>query len=179
MRREYSQGVRRFEDCTVSLMRFIADTGRDGSSYSTWIRSPDGPERLARFLEEYHWYYDKWVKPVTAWKGQAGSLPVRYESLLGDYGQADQHETLRSICIHLGVDVNSVDLHGVLDAVLNKSTMTWSGQRSEIEKYWSREVEDLFIRFGGFDLNRRLGYEPSSPRIAFLPSWKRWSVSLR
>jgi len=160
---------RDLRDCAVSLMRFIADTGRDDSAYSEWIQAPDGPERMARFLDAYHWYFRDWVKPVLAWQGRADSINVQYESLMGDFGEASQFQSLASICEHVGIDRRSIDFEDVLDSVLNTKTITWSGKRTQREHYWSPEVEEQFRRFGGMELNRRLGYEANGVGVSARP----------
>lgn len=150
---------RDLRDCSVSFMRFIADTGRDNSAQASWIRAEDGPARMAAFLDAYRWYYDDWVAPMLDWQWQRQALPVRFESLLGDFGATDQHQTLTAICRHIGVDSSTINFEAVFSAALSTSTITWSGNRTRRDRYWSPEVESRFQAYGGLDLNRRLGYE--------------------
>jgi len=160
---------RDLRDCVVSFMRFVIDTGRDNCTSSDWIKAPEGSERLARFLEEYRWYFDLWVAPTLGWQMAPNVITVAFESLMGDFGRSDQLQTLSLICRHIGLQPDQIDMGSVIDAALNTSTMTWSGRRSNREQIWSTEVESLFSRFGGKALNRQLGYESNAKWDFHLP----------
>lgn len=42
--------------------------------------------------------------------------------------------------------------------VLDQSTMTFSGQRTQTALYWDDKVETLFRKLGGIELQQALGY---------------------
>ena len=160
---------RSLRDCLISLMRFIADSGRDASFGSAWIQKADGPDRMVAFLKSYDWFCSQWVEPLLAWESQPGVLSVSYEDLMGDSGSRRQLEVLRAICSQIGINPENVALDEVLRSALNVSTLTWSGDRSRRDHYWSDEAEAIFKKMKGVAANRRLGYDLPQPRMVSLP----------
>lgn len=150
--------ARDLRDCAISYMRFLADTGRDGSWQSEWMQTEDGPRRLIRFLETYHWFFAA-AKPITSWQSCPIASTIRFESLLGDYGTAAQHQAIEQICTHVELGALPLDTNSLLSSTLHTPTLTWSGQRTQRSLYWSDAAEKRFVELGGDVLNRHLGYE--------------------
>jgi len=160
---------RDLRDCLISLMRFIADSGRDACFGSAWIQMPDGPERLAAFMKTYDWFCAQWVEPLLGWQKQAGVLSVSFEDLMGDNGQVQQRLCVQALCSHVGIDPMAIDLDRILLSALNVSTLTWSGNRSRRDQYWSSAAEATFKKMKGIELNRKLGYDFRNEGLAPIP----------
>ena len=148
---------RDLRDCAISYMRFLADTGRDKSRHSDWMKAEDGPERFRKYLEVYNWFF-RAAEPLLSWRNNDRAYSVQYEALVGDFGEEVQHGVLDMICRHLSIDADSIDFPQILRASLNVSTLTWSGNRTERSDYWSEACERAFVELGGADVNRQLGY---------------------
>ncbi len=146
---------RDLRDCLVSYMRFLADTGRDNSHESQWIKE-QGPRRLLCFLKSYGWFLAA-AEPLVPWQDSSVAVSLRYEELAGDFGRQAQQQALDRVCQQLGVGLN-VQAHAVLQDSLNRPTLTWSGGRTDRSAYWSDEVEELFVRLGGAAVNALLNY---------------------
>jgi hypothetical protein len=150
--------ARDLRDCAISYMRFLADTGRDDSAQAEWMQAEDGPQRLIRFLETYHWFFAA-AQSIISWQSCPIANTIRFESLLGDYGVAAQHHAIEQICAHVCLEAARVNMQALLSSTLHTPTLTWSGQRTQRSLYWSDTAEQRFIELGGDALNRHLGYE--------------------
>ena len=146
---------RDLRDCLVSYMRFLADTGRDNSHESQWIKE-QGPRRLLCFLESYGWFI-KSAEPLIPWRESSLSVTLRYEDIIGDFGLEAQRQALDCLCRQLGVSFPAQP-YKLLQSLLNSPTLTWSGHRTNRSFYWSDEAEEQFVRLGGAALNASLSY---------------------
>lgn len=82
-----------------------------------------------------------------------------FEVLSGDNGTASQRDLVVSLAHFVGIPIKEEQADAALMAVIGKETKTWSGKRSTLEEYWSSESEQWFVKAGGRELNRLLGYD--------------------
>jgi len=146
---------RDLRDCVVSYMRFLADTGRDNSRHSEWIKE-QGPRRLVCFLKSYGWFFEA-AEPLIPWEDSSIAVSVRYEDLVGHFGPEAQRGALDALCGQLGIS-SRTDADRVLQDSLNTPTLTWSGARINRNLYWSDEAEEQFVRLRGAAVNAQLHY---------------------
>ncbi|OJY72265.1 MAG: hypothetical protein BGP12_12010 [Rhodospirillales bacterium 70-18] len=150
--------IRDARDALVSFMRFFELPGRAEDAPKTWMELPDGPERLAAFLDQWGSPLIGMMRSVAGWRGEPGVLVCRFEELMGDAGQVEQRLALEAIAAHVGVG-GSRDLVSLfMNEVVGHPTKTYSGARSDGSRHWSEQVEARFLQLGGAELQRDLGY---------------------
>jgi hypothetical protein len=121
------------------------------------MKVQDGPQRLLSFLDAYGWFI-KAAEPISQWRTDDDALPVQFESLVGDFSENIQINTIKSICEHLGIHTSDFDKKEAIKESISSKTITWSGNRTQRSLYWSDEVDRQFKKLGGTEINRSLGY---------------------
>ncbi|CDX46161.1 hypothetical protein MPLDJ20_80228 [Mesorhizobium plurifarium] len=152
--------IRELRSALCSYMRFeqrrlVADPHRSPTSRK-WIEKPNGPERMLAFLEVHGANYIAMAERIAGWAASSDVVTVRFEELLGDQGPVVQQEVARRISESLGVTAD-VGARSLRDA-LNTTTLTYSGNRTDITKYWTPAAERRFEAAGGHNVSELLGY---------------------
>ena len=83
------------------------------------------------------------------WQERPQAIIVRFETL-----KENKNNVAEEIASHLGIHISSPEEK--LNVAMTKTTLTSLTKKSEL--VWTDEVEELFIRLGGDDVNRRMGY---------------------
>ena len=147
---------RDLRDCVISYMRFLAETGRDNSAAMEWIQET-GPARLIAFLKLYSWFFEV-AGAMLGWLTNPQAVSVSYEALAGDSGRDEQLASVMRICQHVGRRTDGEGAARIVEAALNKETLTWSGGRTRRSEFWSPQAEEIFVARGGAAVNQALGY---------------------
>jgi hypothetical protein len=148
---------RDLRDAFVSWLRFHRDTGREDHLNWIWAEHPDPREQLVLFLRamgETFFETCGWLLP---WYSDPAAFPVRFETLHGDDGPAARERACRELAAFLD-HPDPAGAPAVLPGLLTAQTLTSSGARTRRDEYWSAAAEELFLRFGGRELNETLGY---------------------
>ncbi len=154
--------LRDLRDGLVSFMRFLAAPGRGRRSSKAWSLLPDGPNKTLAFCNLWGATYLDMVRAVLGWMDDPEVLVCRFEALMGDAGSEAKRRTLAGIAAHAGLAVPAEEVVRRFDtAVLDRPTMTYSGQRTRVAGVWDGRVEALFRRLGGVALQQTLGYAAS------------------
>lgn len=143
----------------VSLMRFWMLENRGNFEDNSWRQIEDGKERMEYFARHRAMYFFDLSRKYAGWIEHSHILPVAYETLMGDFGEAQQLEAVRAIAAKIDVDIDKAKAKTILAESIGKPTKTWMGARTEIERYWSPECERHFIEAGGLALNDAFGYD--------------------
>jgi hypothetical protein len=150
---------RDLRDAVVSWLRFHQDTGREDRLNAIWTRYPYPRDQLVHFLRamgETFFETCGWLRP---WLADPAAFPVRFETLQGDDGPDAQERVCRDLAAFLDLP-DAASAPSVLPGLLTAPTLTSSGARTRRDQYWSAAAEELFIRFGGRELNAAFGYGP-------------------
>lgn len=150
--------VREMRHALVSHMRFFLKEGRGLSHDDAWKDIADPRQKMVAFLELFGDELLDWACIVSKWHQDQDTLMIKFETLLGDYGAANQQAAVVAIGSHVGKSITAKEVEEFLGAVLNQPTKTWSGRRTDLADYWSDNCEEFFIAVGGLELNERLGY---------------------
>lgn len=151
--------VREMRETFVSHMRFFADTERSTPGKKDWLALADGPERTVAALRDFGPTHVDMCRAVLGWHGREGVLAIRFEDLWGDKGRLRQHRVVAEVAGHAGVpSLSDDDIEAVLEKTLKQKNKTWSGERTDLSKWWSDEAEDIFVSLGGQELNDLMGY---------------------
>jgi hypothetical protein len=102
-------------------------------------------------------------RALAPWADERSAFPVRFETLHGDDGPDAQERLCRALAAHLGHPDPARAPGVVLPGLTTTPTLTSSGRRTNRAEYWSAEAEDLFVRFGGCELNAAFGYGSARP----------------
>ncbi len=147
--------LRDLRDTVVSHMRFMADAGR--AVGQDWVEIPYGPERLVRYLQTLGRAYIKLVAGVCPWLDEPDLHIVRFESLMGDYGERKAAAAVKGLSAHIGLQKPPA-WNRIRGQILGQPTKTWSGQRSRRDGLWTADAESAFVELGGVELNTAIGY---------------------
>jgi hypothetical protein len=149
---------RDLRDALVSWLRFHQDTGREHQWNWIWVECADPRERLVVFLRAAGELFFGMCRALVPWLGEPSAFPVRFETLHGDDGPDAQARVCRALAAFLD-HARPADAPGaVLPGLTTVPTLTSSGSRTRRAEYWSAAAEELFLRFGGGELNAALGY---------------------
>lgn len=148
---------RDLRDGLVSYMRFLASTGRGGDRTAQWKDMPPGPDQTLSFLDHAGHEFFGQALPLLGWGDDAEVLKLSFESIYGDYGPAEQQQAVDRLRSFLELPGTAGDA-ALVQSILGKPTITWSGGRASREIYWNDEVERRFRESGGAEANVRLGY---------------------
>jgi hypothetical protein len=85
------------------------------------------------------------VAPMLAWSRVASVVSLSFEDVLGDAGPSRQAAAIASLAMHLGVPLPP-DPEETIARILNTDTLTWSGERSRRDRYWSRHADEFLER---------------------------------
>jgi hypothetical protein len=152
---------RDLRDAFVSWLRFHADTGREARWNWIWPRYPNKQEQLAVFLREAGALFFGLCRAMQPWFADSSTFPVRFETLHGDDGPEPQARLCRELAAFLD-HANPAEAPAIaLPDLTTTPTLTSSGSRTKRGEYWSESAEELFLQFGGEELNAAFGY-PSS-----------------
>ena len=148
--------VRDIRDCVVSYMRFCQM--KDISGEEKWSKIQDDRERFECFLRTSVLAvgFFEMAKNVLGWEKTENTLTIRYEEMMS-YGE----NTFRRMCTHCGVELSDEKMSKLCREAFLEPNITFSGvhsQRSKFRRYWSTEIDKLFDDFGGYEINRKLGY---------------------
>lgn len=149
---------RDLRDGAVSYMRFLASTGRGGDRAAQWKDMPPGPEQTLSFLEHSGQEFFGQTLPLLGWIDDEQVLKLSFESIYGDLGPAEQQRAVDRLHAFLELPGQAGDAASLVQTILGKPTITWSGGRASRESYWNDAVERRFREFGGAEANARLGY---------------------
>lgn len=147
--------VRNIRNCLVSYMRFLRDTGRQYAETQPWFHMEDPKRQFSGFLQTlgesliFHWAGQQ------KWRDDPQVFCTSYENLLGitETAIAEINE------LSLFLEVKPENVNNILEQANKTKTITKSKNTSDWKVYWSDEAEELFNSFGGFSLNKLLGYE--------------------
>lgn len=149
---------RDLRDGLVSYMRFLASTGRGGDRTAQWKDLPPGSGQTLAFLDHAGQEFFGQSLPLLGWVDDAEVLKLSFESIYGDYGPGEQQQAVDRLHSFLELPGQVADAAALVQSILGKPTITWSGGRARRETYWNDEVERRFCEFGGAEANARLGY---------------------
>jgi hypothetical protein len=155
--------VRDLRAAVVSLMRFQIQAERTTAQDQAWLALEEGPRRTQGFLQSptAAWFFQV-VRSMIPWLTAPDRLLVSFERLYGDCGREQQLAEACRIYEHLGFRRPGI-CQAALKKTIGADTLTYSGERTELAKFWNHEVEADFVRLGGAFLQEQYGY---------LPSWK-------
>lgn len=143
----------------VSFTRWNARTGRGGEETKNWQHLPDGPDKTLGWLHQSGQGHLQACRSLAGWMDVPDVHGVSFEELCGDAGQDRAIEAIQSVAAFVGVPQSVDGCHRLLSELLSRDTLTWSGQRSQVEPFWDDRVEACFTAMGGREINRLLGYE--------------------
>ena len=123
-----------------------------------WKRITDPRQRMLAFLELFGDELLDWARQVSKWHQDQSTLIIKFETLLGDYGAANQQAAVVALGAHVDKSITTKEAEKLLGTVLNQPTKTWSGKRTDLADYWSEDCETFFVAHGGLELNERLSY---------------------
>jgi hypothetical protein len=142
----------------VSYMRYFAKPGHGDEFGIGWKEESDDKKRMELFLRLYAPATSIAHADISGWIHEKRALPVKFETLTGDEGEAAQTALVKKIAAHVDVALNDEAAKALLAKALSGGSRTWSGERSSLERYWSDAAERIFSNTGGSGLNRFLGY---------------------
>ncbi len=149
---------RDLRDALVSWLRFHQDTGREEQWNWIWAKHASKQERFAVFLREAGEVFFGVCHAMRPWFADPAAFPVKFETLHGDDGPDLQQRLCRELAEFLDHADPSAASALVLPGLTTTKTLTSSGSRTRREEYWSEAAEELFLRFGGAELNALFGY---------------------
>ena len=152
---------REIRSSLISFMRFFPRMPRMDyhRQNAEWTKIENDKERMVQFLElEVDWLMN-WLRNMSLWVDKANVCQIRFEDFAGDYGEAKRDDIVKQAMKYLGANISDEAVKKAIMKTEGKSTLTWSGGRSSLEKYWSKQAERIFIKNGGVELNKSLGYD--------------------
>jgi hypothetical protein len=153
--------IREMRSVLISFMRWYSNEGRGEQHGEKWKSIEDKKDRMYFFLSLFIEELLSWSKEIIGWIGYSKVQQIRFEELLGDFGYEKQIDVVERILNHIGLEKDRETAKMILKDVINKPTKTWSGKRSDLSEYWSNQCEELFLSFGGNEINKILGYSTS------------------
>ncbi len=158
--------VRNIRDTLVSHMRFLEDFRRI-SRPASWVKEHNKQKKFFGYLNTIGTSYINGILKQIKWVNENNVLIVKYEMLVGDYGESQQVSIIHKMLTALN-NSNSYQSPTVKSAthalsilknnVLGKPTRTYSGSRSYSDDFWSEDSEMFFREHHGYNLNQTLGY---------------------
>lgn len=150
---------REMRDVVVSHMRWATANNWGSEKTNIWRNMPEGPGKMLAYFDDLgEFFFQSRCYPVLKWMKQPGVLALSFEQIYGDYGKEKQSDTLVQILRHCNFDDTGIEKEELLTSLIGTQTETWSGSRTQREKYWSEEVERKFVELGGQDINEKLGF---------------------
>jgi hypothetical protein len=114
-------------------------------AFAAWL-SARGDQSYRAYLDVIGWFHDSEVTQLA------------FEDIVGDMGAVAQLSALESIARACGLAPTTESLRSALSQSVWSDSMTFSGQRSSLDGFWSPNAEERFSSFGFAELNRQLGY---------------------
>lgn len=154
--------IRRWRDCLTSFMRFESrrislDPLRHSADRTQWASLQDPRAKFVAYLKIFGETQTKVAMAIVPWKKRPGVVTVRFEDLTGDNGPAAQRASIGGIQEHIG-DESGRPAEQLLARCIGAASLTFSGERSRAEDFWSPQACTLFQEFGGPALENGLGY---------------------
>ena len=152
---------REIRSSLISFMRFFPRMPRLDyhRQNAEWTKIENDKERMAEFLKlEADWLIN-WLRNASLWVDKADVYQIRFEDLAGDYGEAKRNDIVKQAMKHLGANISDEAVKNAIMKTEGRPTYSWSGGRSSLEKYWSKQAERIFVKNGGVELNKSLGYD--------------------
>lgn len=147
--------VREVRAGLVSMMRWLTRDGR--SSGQDWLQIDDPKEQVVAFLHCEGFQHVETIRSMSGWISESDVPCFKFEDLLGAKGDISEWVRLANCA---GVKLTDNAARRIVTKVVGHPTKTWSGDRTNLDQYWSDRAERLFRRLGGPNLNMRLGYDP-------------------
>jgi hypothetical protein len=145
----------------ISHMRFFAGTKRETPGKALWRDLPDGPKKALAAFDDFGAAHFAICQGMIDWLDAPGALAIAFETLLGDHGRDEALRVVHQLVEVCGLRRDEHTYPGaVLASIRGRETMTWSGARTDVGRYWTQALEDRFRAIGGVTLNERLGYVP-------------------
>jgi hypothetical protein len=145
----------------LSHMRFFLATERKTAGKDLWKDLPEGPEMAVAAFDDFGAAHTKMCQRMVAWLDAPGVLAISFEELIGDYGEAAAVGAARRL-IEFCEPINSeIDTGILLSSAIATRTLSSSGARTDVARYWSDALEERLREAGGLTINQRLGYPPS------------------
>lgn len=151
--------IREMRHALISHMRFLENEGRGLARNPQWKEVKNTKARMQAYLETYGSDLIEIAGRVAKWLSDPESLIIRFEEITGDNGEDVAINNILKMASHVGISISFDKAKEIFTSVLNKPTLTWSGKRSSLEKYWSSESEAIFLENNGGELNNILGYD--------------------
>lgn len=157
--------IRDPRDIMVSHCKYVAGIDSTHVLYEYYNSLPSDDARLMATIKGEHEMQDS-VKDVLGkyggWLYDDNTLVVKFEDLIGSNGGGDdrmQYAVVKSIGIHLGIDMTDEKIQYICSSVFNSKAATFrSGQINGWVKYFKPEHIEVFNQLAG-DLMTKYGYK--------------------
>jgi hypothetical protein len=157
---------RNLRDVLTSHMRWLSATHGGTDKSAQWKNQEDSSAKLVAYLEDVGVsLLTSRCYPLMDWSRDPDSFHIRFEDISGDYGRESQLACIGGLFAHFGLDEAVPRTAEIIDLVLNKPTLTWSGRRSNWQSVWSPEAERIFQSVGGPSLNSFLGFAENAADV--------------
>lgn len=149
--------VRDLREAMVSHMRFMTSTGRGGALADEWRSMPDGADKMLAYMHTLGPNYLRLCEEVSGWVADIDCIRVPFEVLVGDAGVAFADDLVYKVqeALECRSIISWADL---APRFINVPTLTYSGERTRLARYWDERVARCFTDLGGDKINTQLGY---------------------
>lgn len=149
---------REVRSAICSYFRFLRETGRQNSREKDWFSEPDlklafhsfledqGARRIEMYAAFHRWRGLKQVRLLCFEWFKQGEYEKISSALRGLVGFGGRRKIERAV------------LETSAAASLTRSKKAETGPKFGVDSFWSEHAEDFFIRHGGLEANRLLGY---------------------
>lgn len=119
---------------------------------------PKDPKKLMETYITLPYYKEIYetVKLMMPWYTNNTFTVIEYESLTGQRDKNDQYQTILRLIEDF--ENTRLQMDDVINSCVCKKTFTFSGEISELDKYWNDNIEKWFIDTEFQKMNKELGY---------------------
>ncbi|GIW47380.1 MAG: hypothetical protein KatS3mg078_1257 [Deltaproteobacteria bacterium] len=161
---------RELRDMIISTVRYYSEIRRDidlafnkdpekRRLVKEFLNTPLGTQKVKLWFQLWGIEYFNLVQSMLPWKEVEDVLSLRFETIMGDDGEKNQIFLIKRIGDFLGVKLAHEKIKYILSSSIGSWTITYSGRRTVHARWWNEELEELFISYGFWNLNQRLGYK--------------------
>jgi hypothetical protein len=149
--------IRDLKAVLVSHMRYILNQHcARGENAPSWKKG-SGPELFLHYLRgPGKRYAQARIFPMVGWLTSPDINFIRFESVVGDNGEAEQRQIAETIVSKLEAPRHNAV--GILRECIGMQTRTYTGRRSNYADFWSDEAELEFRECELAAMNADLGY---------------------
>lgn len=138
---------RNLKNVAVSALRFISKLASSGHTFegfdTDWTGLDEGPLKMYAYLLSFGSGLPDMVRAIQPWQNAGNCHVLNFDELTsGD--NVKSLKAVEDLAKFLGIKKSPHSLSVALQRTVGASTVTWTGELSQWEKFWDPDIERLF-----------------------------------